>query len=979
MKTRKSFLLAVPCLLSVLWAAAQPANDDCANAFLIEDPINWCASEGQFTTFEATADPDQPPSCFTATGDVWFTFTAVAPSVSISVLGGFFSNQLSQPQVALYTGSCTDLTEVTCQTGSGLSLQIIETGLQLGQTYYLQVQGVAIGNFSLCLNNYSGAITATSDCPQAAVLCNQAPFVIPQVTDGGNDPSEADDADCLNIAGLPVETFSTWFVWTAAESGSLTFALTPINETDDLDFVLYEFPNGPGDCSGKTVLRCMASSCIGPTGLNDTATDLSEAPGCGPGDDNFLAAVQMEEGVTYGLMVNNFSQTTIGFEVEFGGTASFVGGEERLAAEADEVCQDSLLTFVGLNPPGSSNVVDWQWEFGNGATPAFASGPGPHDVAFSTSGTQLVLLRATTAQGCTSTEILPIEVLCCTDNFQVSATPVPPSCPGDSDGSIGLDIESPNGPPFFITWEDGSNSNPRTGLAAGLYSVTLSDTSECQAIRTFEVPAAQPFVVDTLLSLPSCDAGVDGSITLEVTGSAPPFSYAWEGMPFSNNNTLSNLSAGLYTVAIQDSLGCLDTLEINLQELQLVLDPQVTDIAPPSCFGRSDGQITLVIANGLPPYQFDFNDGNGYVPSNALNQLASGTYTINVLDANLCEGQFIIELADPPPLEAGLQPTAISCTGAADGALLAAPSGGTPPYTYAWENGSNAAQREALPPGIYTLTLTDLNGCTALASYEMADPEPVTASIDSIAGPLCFGDENGYLSVVASGGQPPYLYQFGSSTAQSDPAFPNLAAGSYSITVTDSRDCLTTADATVTGPERLTLMLSSNGPIVLGDNARLRALTNAVQPSILWSPPDLLSCTDCAAPEAVQPTQSMTYQVEITDDKGCSITDSVNLGILLRYPAYLPNAFSPNNDGINDTWAPQGGPALERWLYIQVFDRWGGLIFEAQNPNAQNAVLEWDGRAKNQPMPIGVYTCIIEGQFIDGTVRRFQSDVLLTR
>jgi gliding motility-associated-like protein len=174
-------------------------------------------------------------------------------------------------------------------------------------------------------------------------------------------------------------------------------------------------------------------------------------------------------------------------------------------------------------------------------------------------------------------------------------------------------------------------------------------------------------------------------------------------------------------------------------------------------------------------------------------------------------------------------------------------------------------------------------------------------------------------------------------------------------------------------------MLSSNGPIVLGDNARLRALTNAVQPSILWSPPDFLSCTDCAAPEAVQPTQSMIYQVEITDDKGCSITDSVNLGILLRYPAYLPNAFSPNNDGINDTWAPQGGPALERWLYIQVFDRWGGLIFEAQNPNGPNAVLEWDGRAKNQPMPIGVYTCIIEGQFIDGTVRRFQSDVLLTR
>ncbi|MCR9050677.1 MAG: hypothetical protein NXI26_02410, partial [bacterium] len=175
MKTTKSILVTGLCILPLLGALAQPANDECANAFFIEEPVNWCSSDGQFTTVEASANPDQSPSCFTAEGDVWFTFTAVAPSVSISVLGGFFSNQLSQPQVALYAGSCTDLTEVTCQTGSGLSLQIIETGLQLGQTYYLQVQGVAIGNFSLCLNNYSGAITATSDCPQAAVLCNQAP------------------------------------------------------------------------------------------------------------------------------------------------------------------------------------------------------------------------------------------------------------------------------------------------------------------------------------------------------------------------------------------------------------------------------------------------------------------------------------------------------------------------------------------------------------------------------------------------------------------------------------------------------------------------------------------------------------------------------------------------------------------------------------------------------------------------------------
>ena len=129
----------------------------------------------------------------------------------------------------------------------------------------------------------------------------------------------------------------------------------------------------------------------------------------------------------------------------------------------------------------------------------------------------------------------------------------------------------------------------------------------------------------------------------------------------------------------------------------------------------------------------------------------------------------------------------------------------------------------------------------------------------------------------------------------------------------------------------------------------------------------------------VQPTTTTTYTVEVSDDQGCHATDTVVVDVLLAYPAYLPNAFSPNDDGINDTWKPQGGPALETWLQLRVFDRWGGLIAAVQNPNGQNTVVEWDGQTENKPLPVGVYTCIVEGRFIDGAVRQFQTDVLLTR
>lgn len=192
-------------------------------------------------------------------------------------------------------------------------------------------------------------------------------------------------------------------------------------------------------------------------------------------------------------------------------------------------------------------------------------------------------------QGCIFIEIFFIEVFCCIDNFQVIVILVFFFCLGDSDGSIGLDIESLNGLFFFIMWEDGFNSNFRLGFVVGLYSVIFFDILECQIICIFEVLVVQFFEVDMLLSLFSCDVGVDGNIILEVFGSVLFFFYVWEGMFFSNNNMFSNLSVGFYIVVIQDSLGCLDMFEINLQELQFVFDFQVIVIVLFICFGWSDG------------------------------------------------------------------------------------------------------------------------------------------------------------------------------------------------------------------------------------------------------------------------------------------------------------------------------------------------------------------------------------------------------
>ena len=975
---------------------AQPANNECGGAIEITDVTDWCSEAGAFSNQGATPSGFSRASCFSGeSNDVWFKFTPVATDVTVTIIGAaspVSGGTLRRPEVALYSGNCnSQINQESCASDARGNhiVELYKGGMVVGATYLIRVQGAAgqTGTFQLCINNYSPPVVPGADCFDASVLCNKESFVVQQVIGGGSDPTEANDAPCLNVFGGNVESNSTWFTWTAATDGTLEFTLTPLNPSDDLDFVLYELPNGPLNCSGKIVVRCMASGsfdfpspCMGPTGLRAGENDIAEPAGCeDPRRNNLIAPLDMEAGKSYALVVNNFSESGNGFKIDFGGTGEFQGPEAAFTTDDDDntVCVGKEITFIDASTFDLGLITNWTWSFGEGADVATLTGQGPHTVSYSTSGLKSIVLTVESDRGCIVTEIGAILVECCSDHFSVDAAITGPLCPDDNTGSIDLSVVNDYGP-YIYGWTTGSNAEDINGLNQGEYTVTISDAARCDTSVTFFVTSPDVLDVDTLIAMPTCNGGTDGAVTLPTRGGLSPYEYNWENNGFGPDNFLNDISSGDYRVIVRDANGCEIDLTIPVRELELVLDPSVEGVDPPSCAGFSDGSIEVVLSNGLGPYRYDWNDGQGFRDENSLRGIRSGVYSVDVTDANLCRGSFSFSMEDPPQLTLDFDVLNASCNGVDDGEVAALVSGGVGNYSYAWNNGQTDSVATGLPAGAYAVTILDGNGCRIEGDTAVVEPALIDISIVGIQDVVCNGEASGQIRVAGTGGNPPYEFSIDGEFFQVEDLFTGLPSGSYTLSVMDALGCNATTEATVDQPPALTVDAGEDQAINLGFDTRLVAIANAGNVTFVWSPSDSLSCTDCPNPRAF-PTSSTMYTVMVTDEGNCSALDSVRIDVVKFYPVYIPSGFSPNGDGINDYFTIFGGPAVRQVLSLQVFDRWGELIYEGENLPLNVESSGWDGTFKGEKMDSGVFVYISEIQFIDGEVVTFQGDISLVR
>lgn len=1001
-RTMRNILTFGLSLLFFLPATAQaPRNDECINAIRLPSVEGYCSQVGEFTTVAATVSSVANPSCFVTTatsGDVWFSFEAIATQINISIVGQLPVNAggtLRNPQFALYAGACNTLRQLGCLSdlGNRNTIQAFNGPLSVGEIYYIRVSSRTgqNGTFQLCVNNFNQQASPSGDCATANILCDKKSITAPLVNGRGQDPREIRGACTGPNCGLSEEDQSSWYKWTCQQAGTLTFSINPLNPDDDIDFVLYELPNGINDCSNKRNIRCMFAGeivgapinqwrpCTGPTGLREGERDDIEFCGCGGGNNNFVNAVNMVAGRSYALVINNFSQSGAGFTINFGGTGTFVGPKADFTTDQSQACVGKPVTFTDASS-FSGGIASWSWTFGTTANRGNATTQGAHQIEFNRPGQKRINLSVTSRDGCTVTESKTINVRCCSDHFSLNPRVTDETCPDASDGQATVSASNRFGP-YRYRWSNQDSTTALSNLRRGTYQLTITDQATCDTVVQLNVGGPPPFSLRADLGLATCNGGRDGFIRVQARGGTPPYTFAWNNAPAGRDSNLLNVPIGPYTLRLTDAQNCVTDTTFTVRELALRLAPNIDSITRPRCFGNDDGAIRVTLANGLGPYQFDFNDGRGFQAGNALNRIRAGTYRVSVRDANLCRGEFNFNVQDFPRLGVDLALTDPSCFNTIDGRITLQGRGGAGNYSYRWATGETLPQRTALASGAYAFTVTDRNGCTLDTQAVLNNPPPLFLETPEIVNVACFGDTTGRITLRGRGGTPPLQFSINGRPFRSNNLFVGLAAGTYRLTIQDAAGCSTSRDTILTEPPQLRVDAGFDQTINLGESVQLRAIPNTIQPvRYAWSPPELLNVSTIQNPVA-SPVNTTDFRVTITETTaaGCTATDLVRVIVVKNRPIYAPNAFSPGVDNINSGFILYGTNSARRIKMLRIFDRWGELVFEKGDLGLGDEANGWDGTFGGKPMNAGVFVYVAEIEFIDAEVVTLKGEFTLVR
>jgi gliding motility-associated-like protein len=324
----------------------------------------------------------------------------------------------------------------------------------------------------------------------------------------------------------------------------------------------------------------------------------------------------------------------------------------------------------------------------------------------------------------------------------------------------------------------------------------------------------------------------------------------------------------------------------------------------------------------------------------------------------------------------------ILCGNSAEGALTATAGSGISPYFYSWSNGGNSTSISNLSAGTYTVQVLDAAGCMVEASATLTAPEAIDAILLSEA-PNCFDTQSGNLTIQSiSGGAGGFEYSLDGEFFQPLTDIPfelnGLLPGDYSIFIQDTNGCQIEDQVTVPETETLTIDLGPDMFIDLGSSVNLVGIPNFVVDSLFWFPTDSLS-TPVELSTLANPTTSTTYTILAFDEDGCPATDEVRIIVNRDVPVYIPTAFSPNGDGVNDMFTIFGGQGVAIVNTLKIFDRWGNAVFESGPfpPNDPN--YGWNGKYQGQPMNPAVFVFYTEVIYLDGRKEVIKGDVMLLR
>ncbi|REJ80060.1 MAG: hypothetical protein DWQ44_06855 [Bacteroidetes bacterium] len=653
-------------------------------------------------------------------------------------------------------------------------------------------------------------------------------------------------------------------------------------------------------------------SCMG--GSDGTAT-ASGSGGVSPYTYSWNPSSQTAA-IASGLSANSYTVTvtdnngcTSQSNVTIGEPTALNGS---IAGFTNVTCNGNSNGTINTSVSGGTPPYSHSWS--NGASTQNISGIGPGtyaDTIRDSKGCLVIVTQVITEPGG------PVGI----PSSSISVSDV--LCNGGSTGSASL---SPSGGtmPYTITWSNGDVGNTADTLSAGVYSVTIVDANGCtfDTSVTINEPAVLNAQFVNFSIFPSgdniaCNGDTMGKAKISVFGGAVPYSYTWS--TGATIDSIMNVGAGTYWVDIADANGC------NRSDTIVLTEPSVftnfltkQDVV---CKGESSGWVKANPSGGAAPYSFVWTSMSNTTDS--IGRIPIGFYEVTITDLNGCQLVDTITVSEPDtlvPLITAIQffgDVNVPCFGDSSGVVSVDVTGGTAPYSYAWNTGQTTDTITGVPAGTVSVYVRDFNGCSIIGSHALTEPGPFQyASV--IQNPLCYADTSGFIHLNASGSTPPFTFAWSNSAATD--SIENLSSGTYHVIINDMNGCRDSVGFILSDPDSISssvatsnyqgFNVSCNG----GSDGYIIGLASGGTGTLTYA------WSTGSPNDSIGGLAAGIYNVTITDGNGCTKDTSVTLDQPLALVLTLSAAVYSGgvnvscygyNDGVGYSFVTGGVPPYQ--------------------------------------------------------------------
>ncbi len=471
----------------------------------------------------------------------------------------------------------------------------------------------------------------------------------------------------------------------------------------------------------------------------------------------------------------------------------------------------------------------------------------------------------------------------------------------------------------------------------------------------------------------ACENDSLGLIDIKYVSPYLPIVYSLS--EFENNTGLfENLYSNNYEIKITDGIGCSQSEIVNIGFKHTGIDIEYIkkDL---SCYGSGDGKIELVAKNATEPLDVSWNNGQ---KGSTLSNLEKGIYTYWVQNREGCQDSGLVNITEPDSIGVIFESQHLECFNETRNFSLGiTPFGGVTPYQIIWSNGEqNVLEILNVENEMYSVKLTDVNGCTQEDSFYVEIPLPLARQID--ATPVkCYGVPNGEIELFLENQEEGFRAVLTQGDRVFTPPYTNLPAGEYHLNISMD-NCEMDTIIFIPSPDEPNLSLPNDTLVEFGDRLDFKVeevinLGSELNYTWSFSAPHTVNCTDCSNIELF-PYNTGFLNVHISDEHGCQVQDSVQIYVNNQHRINYTNAISTNStESLNQSFSIYGNTDIEI-LSFSVYERWGGLIYQNQEISSSNQL--WDGRDFNgESLKTGVYIWSANVRFPDGHVQLFSGDI----